>query len=281
MSEPFATQETLFGLLQRPQWHGQYFSALCPFHIDKNPSLLVFPDHGQCLAVTCRRRASLKQIYDKVMGHRPRDYEEPKSVSVIAWKSMPDADTLATEGHEILSSNPSLGHYLHQRGIEDRIDPQMLGWWMGWYVVPVLNSKYQVTGIMLRSTTEMQKCTGIRWIGPPEQHCLLYVPDYPLIQRRKRVYVVFGMMDALVLTSLRLPAVTATNIPGFESEMLDEFRMPIYVIPDKYEDDKGRELVNDLGWRGHLVQLPYTEDLKDPADYAKVGKKADLLRLLC
>jgi hypothetical protein len=65
---------------------------------------------------------------------------------------------------------------------------------------------------------------------------------------------------------------------------LDLWRKPIVIIPDA--DGKDHEhaykLAAELGWRGKVLSLPYDDEVKDPADYAKEGvdRKEELSKLL-
>lgn len=89
--------------------------------------------------------------------------------------------------------------------------------------------------------------------------------------------VVFGIIDALTINQFRYPVVTSTaGADTFKAEWLDEFRCPVYVLPDKGEERTAKELVSEMVWRGHVVQLEYPPDCKDVNDYLIHGKESQL-----
>ena len=108
---------------------------------------------------------------------------------------------------------------------------------------------------------------------------MMYCPDWSLLSRAEEcIYVVFGMMDALTLSELRLPVVTTTGgAKSFKEEWLKDFRLPIIVVPDKGEQPQAYRLAKDLGWRGDLNKLSYPMDYKDPNDYIRNGHGKELL----
>jgi len=84
--------------------------------------------------------------------------------------------------------------------------------------------------------------------------------------------VVFGLIDALVVSRLRYPVVTATSgKDSFEPRWLNDWIGRICVIPDKGEEDSAIRLASRLGWRGEVLYLKYDKEVSDPADYAKAN----------
>lgn len=281
MSKPFYTQESLFDLMQPAKWHGRYFKARCPFHDDHEPSFLVFTDGGQCLSLACQRRASSKQIYEQLTGTQSRRATGNKSVSLLNWRNMPDLEILADEANEILKHETGLQHYTAKRGIEPHmIEQAQLGWWLSWYTFPVHDRNKNVIGMMFRSSPSMQQTTGVRWLAPPGQGTLLYSPDWARVYRAGKLYVTFGIVDALALWKIGCAVISPTFLKGFRAEMLDEFRIPIYVVPDKGEMAYAREIVSRLGWRGNIRDLNYPNNAKDPAEYAQLVSRDEMIRLL-
>lgn len=276
-----ATQDTLFDKLDGARWHGRYFLAKCPFHDDSKPSLLVFPDGAICLG--CHRRATLEQVYHRVQNSRreePKDSGIPR-LDLVHWRNMPPLDELAEEAHAFLVDYPEQQDYLRRRGVTEVIDDCTLGWWMGWYTLPVYDEHRIIQGIVLRASPDMEAKTGVRFLVPPGQPPLLYVPDWGLVRRAERAHIVYGMFDALTLRKLRLPVMTVTH--GNERTHpahYERFRIPLEVTPDKNEEQEARLLVSGLGWRGKLRLLDYPPGAKDPNDFSRLGKEADLQRQL-
>lgn len=273
------TQELLAEYMSPVIWHGRYFTTLCPFHDDTFPSFNVYPDGAVCLAASCKRSASLTSVYAKVSHSAPTFTLQPHA-SLVRWESIPDHERLCSEAHEYLLKNPNQGHYLKQRGLDGCIRRQELGYWNGWITVPVFDAGHHFQGMVLRATPSMQAATDVRYLAPPGQARMLYVPDHSLTLHSDHIFIVFGIFDALALSLLGIPTLTSTNVRGFRSSDLDYLRCKLTVIPDKGEDDKGRDLMRGLDWRGQLLLLPYPANLKDPAGYVEAGYSKPLIKLL-
>jgi len=249
--------------MENVRWHGRYFSAKCVFHDDKEPSLMVFEDGAYCMG--CQRRVSLEGLWEKIHGRR---WKTPEKFDFFAWDNLPEPEELAYEAHLILTHYPQQGKYLTQRGVQSRIEVNELGWIMGWYTLPIFDRRHVFEGVVLRAGPVIQNHNGQRYRTPPGQRELLYCPDWPQVFRMGYAYVVFGMLDALVLATLSLPVVTGTQGQRLSPQLLDELRMPLYVVPDLNEEEQARCLVSNLGWRGNYSPLTYPHGLKDPADFA-------------
>jgi hypothetical protein len=113
---------------------------------------------------------------------------------------------------------------------------------------------------------------------------MMYVPDWRLLKSASRVVVCYGMMDSLVLSSLRFPVCTTTGgSKSFDPAWLDDWRKPVVIIPDKEGDEKAAsDLAAALGWRASILRLPYDDEVHDPADFAKdtVRRKGELAKLV-
>lgn len=261
-------------------WHGRYFTTLCPYHDDQSPSLNVYPDGAVCLSAVCRKRVSLSQLLRKVAPLNRNTTQTESKQRLIRWESIPDLSSLCQESHNYLLANPSQGHYLKQRGLEPCIRWNQLGYWNGWITIPVLSAAGQFQGAVFRATPSMQAATGVRYLTPPGQPRLIYTPNYGINDLDDYVYLVFGIFDALALECLEEPVITSTNIRGLRASDLEHVRKIIIVIPDKGEEDKARDLVSGLDWRGQLKLLPYGPNLKDSADYLQAGYSKKLGKLL-
>lgn len=270
------TQDTLFDLMQPASWHGRYFKTKCPFHDDREPSFLVYDNGGQCLSLSCRKRASLKQIHDHLTSNS-RTGQAPTRTFYVDWMGMPDIPDVANRAHDMLMQNDeTLGHYLKTRNIHFAIRQARLGWWLGWYTFPVFNEAHHITGIMLRASPAMQNETKQRWLAPPGQSTLLYSPDWSKIRHAPRIYLVFGIVDALVLWKLGFPVISPTFLKGLRAEMLDSIRKHIFIVPDYGEMAYARDLQSRLGWRGNIIDIAYPYTCKDPAEMSAKGFDNDL-----
>lgn len=277
-------QRGLADVCSRVKWHGRYFSCSCPFHDDNEPSLMVYEDGAFCMG-QCQRQFSLYQVWAKVKNHRTFDVSSStSSTRLINWRKLPPLEQVASDANEILLRYPSQRHYLLQRKLQDRIEPQHLGWWAGWITIPIFNSLYEFEGLIFRATPSIEQETNVRYMIPPEQEPMLYVPDWHRVLSAKKatrpIFVVFGIFDALALTELGLPVVTFTqgqkrSFSG--ADLLSVWRTRLIILPDKGEEQTAALLAAKLDWRGKVVELEYPEGIKDPAGFLQYDQKDSLL----
>ena len=251
--------------LDRVHHHGHYISACCPFHEDRNPSLLVFDD-GWFKCLGCGEQGHNSRLYQKVSNvigvQQDGGWTPPKlPYSIIDKREFVD------KGHLFLRNNPFLHDYLYERGIGGMIDSCKLGWWNGWYIIPFFNSTNGLVGFTMRANKKLQKQIRRRYLVPPGQNSMLYVPDWKAVINSNYLIVTFGVIDAISLRTFGIP--TASPSAGQLSSNLhwfDEIRKPIIFMPDKNEEESAWKIASQLGWRGHVLVPNYTDRMKDPND---------------
>jgi hypothetical protein len=246
-----------------------YIAMLCPFHPDRTPSLLVRDTGFKCMA--CGAKGSLRQLKNKLEGVTAR----PAVRSGRATPNIPeDLETFAFKAHDHLVSDTSLQYYLRDRGVANMLVSAKLGYFEGWYTVPVFNKEYNVVGVTLRAGPSMQKRTGLRFTNPLGQNAMMYVPDWTLWNGADELYIVFGIFTALAMAAQGWPV--ATTVGGkhtFNPMWLASERKKIKVIPDVGELKDASNLVMGLGWRGEVWLPHYPDGCEDMADIAARGLK--------
>ena len=255
------------------QWkdYGSYISAVCPFHSDSKPSLMIYKEDKFFRCLACGTTGNYEKLFRKLKGWTPT---APRGEGV-AWKPPikqgTDYEELSLKAFQRLSKNiETLGWYLKDRGVLDRVEANQLGYHQGWYTIPVFDAQATWKGIVLRASPVIQKVNGHRFWMPHGQPVLPFCPDYLLLERSHVVFVVFGMFDALVLSSLRYPVVTTTSgKSSFNVDWLDKYRKPIVFLPDLGEEADAERYARKLEWRGNVHYLQYQENEKDPADMGK------------
>lgn len=275
----------LRNLLKNAQTYSAgYMGAVCPFHDDSKPSLMVYPDGWfKCLA--CGVSGNFDKLYRKLLGwdasrvvREATSYAGPKLPHIDC---IDDVEAVASEAHEALLKFDQLQWYLKNRGVDGRIEPCRLGWWDGWYTVPVYDAHHSFQGMMLRANSTIQQATGNRFTHPEGQRSLMYCPDWQLYHKSKRLAIVFGMFDALALSDLRFPVVTTTSgKDSFKPEWLDDYRRPIVIFPDEGEYSSAMVLAGKLGWRASVYKMDYPEGVKDPCGYLETDRRSELATIL-
>lgn len=278
------TFEDVLKVIPQYKEYENYVSTTCPWHIDENPSLLVFRDgFVRCLA--CGRTGSLRSLYDACKGQlqiSPKievvDYNTPTFRGNVKEQEQFVSDSHST----LMRWDVSLGWYLHQRNLQDRIEPLLLGWHNGWIVIPIWDRQHKYLGMVWRSGPHIQRYSRengreMRYWMPSKQPPLLYVPDWRLWDTFSTVFITFGMLDAVALNKLRLPVATpTTGKGGLQLSGMVGVRKRIVFLPDKGEEETARKYISHLGWRGVLHSLNYPNGFKDPADYVENGREQDL-----
>jgi DNA primase len=263
---------------------GRYIVALCPFHNDSTPSLLIFPDgFFHCLAASCSRSGTWKDLLSQVSGQPVRIQVEKRihysSPARLLEQDFGDRETGAYQSYLHLAQFSTFQYYLEIRGLTDAIDIHELGYHRGWYTIPVRDSEYKFQNVIFRAAPHVQfALDGVRyWAdGKPS----MYVPDWHLLDKGDYIIMVFGIMDALTLNKFRYPVVTPTHGHTFDPNWLNAYRKPIYVIPDRGEERAALKLVSGMGWRGKMVRLEYPTGMKDANDFLKGGREKELLAQL-
>ncbi len=281
-----AEVQQLLDRLQGVHEYKGYWSALCPFHDDTKPSLLIYPD-GWYRCTACGAKGDMRSLDRQVAGwavpsvkkhtesfNPPKPAFDDPNISQVEKKSKTEQYIYIC--HQTLKKfEEQLGWYLRLRGLENRVEPQILGWDAGWYTVPVYDVDHKFQGYVARADQSIQQTTGMRYYSPQEE--MLYIPDWPLVKANSYMFIVYGILDALTLADMRFPVATGTTGKTINPDLFEKFRTRIIVIPDKGEETDAITLVGQLGWRGKLGKLQYPDDCKDANDYFRTKKRERLL----
>lgn len=244
-----------------------YISTYCPFHSDNNPSLLVFPDTYKCLA--CGAWGKTSSLVSTPYAHKPRKVKMPVRPR--------DVSKFATRAYEFLHNNDQFQAYAYSRGIGDMIYKCQIGFWEGFYTFPIYDHMRNTRNIVYRAGSYAESIGSPKYVCRGEQG--VYCPDWmwTLDPGHTVLFVVFGIIDAIVLAMLKFPVVTSTNgMRGVKASWFDTWRTRIVVVPDEGEGQVAEDLANQLGWRGDVLYLDYDNETQDPADYAKAGRLEEL-----
>lgn len=277
------SQDTLSLVLPRLRQvkeYSKYYSSLCPLHDDKKPSFLLYKD-GWYRCLGCGRTGDLYSLNRILSGRAGKSLSVRSELSDFHIPQIPaSSEIFAMSAHETLVTNSeSLGWYLRMRGLENQILAQKLGWYNGWYTIPSYNYDGDYVGMVLRAGRHIQEASGLRYVIKTKGS--LYFPDWYLARTCDYIVVTFGILDAITLTQLRIPACSSIHGMTFSIEELDWARKRILFFPDKGEEAQGRKLYSKLGWRGRMIEFDYGDECKDINDLHMAGRDMDISNAVC
>jgi hypothetical protein len=269
------TFDAIVSRLEKVTPYADYSMAVCVFHNDSDPSLMVFKD-GWFSCLGCGRKGHWNTLWSKINGRQVVVIPEPVTSFRPPIYGGSNLEDICYQAHADLMQFHSLQWYLEMRGLENRIETNEIGYWQGWYTFPVRDREGVFQSAVLRAAPHVQKVSGIRYWCKSDP--LPYVPDWHRTLHSKYLFVVYGILDALTLSSLSFPVITSTaGNNTFRWEWLDEFRRPIHIIPDLGEKQQALELASHLGWRGKVVDLNFPIGKKDANGFLEANAANDLV----
>lgn len=243
-----------------------YISALCIFHQDTIPSLLIYPDHYYCLA--CGAKGRTTHLLAELEGHII--LPSIKSLNPHLWNYLSedfDIEDVVIEAQHRLQQNPDNLFYLtHDRKLSSKILKELgVGYLDGFFIFPIVGEHREVQGIVARAGSVTQELFNVRYLVPPHQPALLYFSNRELVNRSNTIYVTFGILDAITLSMLDLPAISGTLGHNIPVELFKDIRKQLVFLPDgdRADDKTVSKIVSQLGWRGKILKLDYPNDCKD------------------
>ena len=254
--------------------YGHYYMGLCPYHSDRRPSLMVSSKQYKCKS--CGAHGSLADLYKTLNPSDPRlRMKAPKRFGNRIFPEYSDLNGIATvlnRAHDnLVLDNGTKMVGLRKRGLfGDSVLNFSLGYLDNWYTIPIYNKHENIIGGVARASDALVAEGTEKYDTPYGQPPMLYIPNWTLWRNSDKVFVTFGIFDAISLASLGFAACSPTT--GQDStnpEWLDKVRKTIYVIPDKNETSAAINLARSLGFRGRVLSLPYEYygGLNDPSDF--------------
>jgi DNA primase len=133
--------------------YGHYLSAICPFHDDARPSLMVYPDYYRCLS--CGATGKTQKLLDKLSNtisipKTKPDFRNPWS----RWLNTMSLSDILKQSWKTLKSQPSLGNYMYLRGINPTICAKLgIGYREDWFTIPI-RDEHKIVGAVARANAE-------------------------------------------------------------------------------------------------------------------------------
>lgn len=281
--------DDLIHLLSNVSKYEGYYLALCPYHDDNNPSLLVGNDGWfKCLA--CGERGTNDKLYKRIYTGKFADLSETISDKFLGFtpavgRSPQDYIQFVRQSRQDLDETPDIQNYWLLRGIS-REDCALfhLGIHQGaWASVPMYDRNMdQPLRITLRAFHHTLLDGGIRYWNSPGKP-ILFVPRWNLVRAKSKIAVCYGIIDALACNALGYACVTpSSGKDSLKIKWLKELgAKEYYFIPDMGEERTAIKHIRQTGSRASLLKLPYLEHgCSDPADYFQAGKQEVLREIL-
>jgi hypothetical protein len=261
--------------------YSNYLSCCCLFHDEHHPSMFIYSDWYKCSS--CGAYGKTASLLAKLEGKPVRTSQ--KSFHPHLWNYLDedvDVESLAITAHHRYELNPDVGYYFKQRGIASEAKRLLFGYLDGWYTFPVLGEHHEIQGLVARAGHVAEQNYGVRYVVPPKQAPMLYVPDWNLVAESPYVFLTLGIIDAISVSLAGFPAVSGTAGHFLPVEMFDKMRKLIYILPDGDGKDfkVSRKLATELGWRGKIAELPYPDGTKDCNDIMTRKSVGDLGEIL-
>lgn len=263
-------QRALADRMASVQWHGDYFSAICPFphrgHIESHPSLLVYPDGFNCQG--CRRSGTLRRLAAQVGRNSGLPQSIKTNTSILPrwsrWSATyGDLVDIAAAAHRSLKRYPERKLFFKRRGIDQFIEKGRFGYLDGWATFPVIDRRDRVIDIVVRAISGKGDTKYVVRPDPKRTVPNIYVPNWGRVLESDTVYAPYGMIDAWAFEDIGLPAVTGTTGKSLSAAALKPLNKKWVVVPDRYEEDAAFKLADELGWNAEVRRVKYPYDTKD------------------
>lgn len=273
-------QDRLADSLEKVHWHGHYYSALCPWHDNRNtPAMLVYPDAYHC--TSCGATGPLEMLDKKLHGVSSAGRIHIDAPRILPrWKNWmkryENISDLAIAAHAHLQKYPDDKFFFKKRKIDQFIDEGMFGFLDGWLLFPVFDRDHKIIDIVVRAGPG--KSDHVKYVLLPVAESnsrSLYVPNWDQVIKSDEIYVVYGIIDSWALHSIGLPVITGITGKSLDADEVKRMHKLVTIIPDRYEDGEAHKLGYELGWMGKVLRMKWPdENVKDCDDIRmKYGQK--------
>ena len=258
--------DEIYERLEGAKRYENYVAGICPFHADNKPSLLVYEDYFYCLA--CGKRGKPEYLLKQLNVPRfvkvkmTEEYKNPWS-EWLKNKSPLEVCKLAFRNGQ--------STYLEKRCIPIQIQKKLkIGTLDNWVIFPFFDKRNNLIGAVARAGEG--NSFPSRYIVPANQNPnLLYIPKWDILNEYNHCYCVFGIIDAVSLYTLGVPAMSTAMGKKINSSAFDGIRKRIFFIPDNLEEGDAQRIASKLDWRGTVLNIKYPEDCKDINDLHRKG----------
>lgn len=241
--------------------YGHYIVARCPFHNDTRPSFFVYEDKYRCSS--CGAFGNTSDLLAKI---------KPDHVIVTTQAAFQNPWTKWLKDHDLaFILNIAYKHrpstYLISRGIYRIIQEKLgIGKLDNWITFPIWDSNHQIVGAVARAG-EGNKSEAKYVIPKGQSPDLLYVPSWKRVASADKVYVTFGIIDAITLYMLGYASISTTAGKHISPQAFDSIRKTLVFLGDSGESIEAfKAFAGLLGWRGKAKIMKFPDGAKDIND---------------
>lgn len=265
-------QASLAERMEQVQWHGGYFSAICPFphhgRKESHPSMLVYEDGFKCLG-PCGKSGSLKYLLSVVSKSSSLfetvSIEKPNILPKwMKWADRyGDIQEIADAAYRAVLRDKGHQSFFKRRKIDQFIKQGRFGYLDGWALFPVFDQDKRIVDIVVRATKGKGDTKYVVRPDKGRENPYIYVPNWERVMGSDTVLVVYGLIDSWALESAELPCITGTTGKSLSPVQLKPLEKKLIIIPDRYEEDAAYHLANQIGWRARVRLIKWPEGTKD------------------
>jgi hypothetical protein len=273
MNDDLIDLDEIIDSLDFAKRYENYIVARCVFHNDSRPSMMVYTDYFRC--ESCGEQGKPQKLLEHLdlapISHKSASNFKNPWTTWLRDRTLGETLKLAWE------KLPST--YLRERGIDDKTQKRLgLGILENYITFPVRNKRGKISGAIARAG---EGRTGQKYVIPSGQDSnLLYCPSWKRIEKRKTIYLTFGIIDAISLHIMGAGAISTTCGMKMNTSYLDHIRKRIVFIPDQGEEKEAQKFASKMGWRGTVMRCNYDYGLKDINDVFLSEHKGELQEVL-
>ena len=262
--------------------YDNYAMICCPYHDDDHPSMIIGDGGFKCLG--CGQKGSLHKLLLKLsygLGANISAKQLEYDITHPPWFS--NAETFAHASYEFMRSTGQGTMFWKLRGLNSKhCRSFVLGYIYPWAIIPIRDKNYSIDGIVFRYDGTYRYVP--RYHIPKGQRPTLFVPDPALLTWHKKIFITFGLIDALSLAAHQFPAITTSGsgTNSFDIKWLEDTYLnhEFIILPDRGEEVAGVALQRQIGLRATVHVLPYLDGMKDPNDYLQTNREDKLKEYL-
>lgn len=249
--------------------YSNYVATYCPFDEHASPALMIYVDEdkpdgeGRYYCLSCSKGGTHAYLYKFLTGKSIAVVPGAKKVQKFLpqWKRWEERygsiEALVQKAHENVTNFPSThAWYLKKRDLMPMYEKCKLGYIEDWLIFPILDPQGKVLDVIARDSKGRSKYVIH---SNDEDTPLLYVPNWARVMSSKRVFIVYGLIDAIALEMCGLPVLTGSTGKSLSNKRLIQMNKRYIIIPDKDEDEAARKLAKSLGNFTHIIRLPWSE----------------------